>query len=69
MPDMTDLAPDPLADPRVAALVEALQEAARQHRIIAGMDLMSASSVAYNAAREAEAALAAFNTTTGDKDE
>jgi hypothetical protein len=46
--------------PEVAALVEALRESAKQHRIIAGMDMMGASAVAYNAARAAEAALAAM---------
>jgi hypothetical protein len=40
------------------ALVDALCKSAHQHRVIAGMDLMGASSTAYNAAREAEAALA-----------
>ena len=44
-------------DPAVLALVEALRVSARQHRAIAGMDLMGASAVAYNAARDAEAAL------------
>ena len=61
-----DLAHDP-QDARVVALVEALVDAASHLRIIAGMNLMSGSSVAYNAARKAEAALAAFD--KGGKDE
>jgi len=36
------------------AAVAGLTEAARQFRVIAGMDLMGASSVAYSAARDAE---------------
>ena len=43
---------------KLAKAVEALKGAAQQHRIIAGMDLMCGSSIAYNAAREAEATLA-----------
>ena len=46
-------------------LREAAQEAARQLRIIAGMDMIGASAVAFNAARKLEAAL----TTKGDADE
>ncbi len=43
---------------REQALEAALREAAKQLRIIAGMDLIGASAVAYNAARAAEAAIA-----------
>ena len=46
-------------------LREAAQEAARQLRIIAGMDMIGASAVAFNAARKLEAAL----TTKGEADE
>lgn len=46
------------AEAKLAKAVDALKDAAHQHRIIAGMDLMGASSVAYNAARKSEATLA-----------
>jgi len=42
----------------LAKAVEGLRESAKQHRIVAGMDLMGASSVAYNAARDAHTKLA-----------
>ena len=42
---------------KLAKAVEALKGAAKQHRIIAGMDLMGASAVAYNAARAAESTI------------
>jgi acetyl-CoA carboxylase alpha subunit len=45
-------------------LREAAQEAARQLRIIAGMDMIGASAVAFNAARKLEATL----TTKGEAD-
>jgi len=43
---------------KLAKAVDALRESAKQHRVVAGRDLMGASAVAYNAARDAEAALA-----------
>lgn len=55
-----------MSDPRVKALIEALESAAKQHRTIAGMGVMCASAVAYNAAREAEAALAAIKEAADD---
>ena len=47
-----------LLEARLGKAVEALRGSAKQHRIVAGMDLMGASAVAYNAARDAEAKLA-----------
>ena len=46
------------AEAAFAAAEDALRLSAVSHRVIAGMDLISASAVAYNAAREAETALA-----------
>ena len=54
------------AEAKLAKAVEALKGAAKQHRIIAGMDLMGASAVAYNAARAAERTLAELK---GEKNE
>ena len=51
---------------KLAKAVEVIKAAAREHRVIAGMDMVGASSTAYNAAREAEATLAEL---TGGKDE
>ena len=58
---------DPTQDERVRALeaenarlLDAATEAAKQLRVIAGMDLIGASAVAYNAARDLEAALRAL---------
>lgn len=53
-------------DTKLEKAVEALKGAAKQHRIIAGMDLMGASAVAYNAARAAESTTAELK---GEKDE
>lgn len=46
------------AEAALSAAEEALRLSAVSHRVIAGMDLISASAVAYNAARDAEAAIA-----------
>ena len=43
---------------KLAKAVEALRKSAHEQRNIAGMGLIGASSIAYNAAREAEATLA-----------
>jgi hypothetical protein len=51
---------------KLAKAVEALKGAAKQHRIIAGMDLMGASAAAYNAARAAESTIEELK---GEKDE
>jgi 3-dehydroquinate dehydratase len=48
------------SEARVKVLEEALRESAKQHRVIAGMDMMCASAVAYNAARAAEAIITAM---------
>ena len=54
------------AEDKLAKAVEALKGAAKQHRIIAGMDLMGASAAAYNAARAAESTIEELK---GEKDE
>ena len=48
------------AEAKLAQAVEALEASAKEHRAIAGMDLLSASSIAWNAARQAEHAIAAI---------
>jgi 4-hydroxy-3-methylbut-2-enyl diphosphate reductase IspH len=51
---------------KLAKAVEVIKAAAREHRVIAGMDMVGASSTAYNAAREAEATLAELTGDTND---
>lgn len=67
--DLIDVIPGPtdadldraaLERPKVQALVEALTDAARVMREIAGMSLMCASDMAWVTARKSEAALAAL---------